>query len=81
MYKGNAAGVERNAPIRVRTGGPVLQVAFDGASYRSQLGSNLVVASGFKVYFEQPIAIGAAQYTVVQYSLFGILRSEERRVG
>ena len=65
-----ATGMQADASVRIRAPRAIFQIALNGASYLSQLATNLMMPSGLEVNFQQIIIIGTCYYAIMQNSFF-----------
>ena len=56
MVKLESEGMQGDAAVGVGTGGIIFEVAFDGTPQVGQLATDLMVATGVELYFEQIVA-------------------------
>ena len=67
MFKGYVARVETDGAVGVGTRSAVFQVAFDGATHRGQLATDLVVTACVEIHFEQKVAFALTDEAVVEH--------------
>lgn len=70
VLEADFTGVQAYAPVGVRAGRAVLEVALYGAAYMSQLAAYLVVTPGKQFHFYQLITFRAAEPSVIEFCQF-----------
>lgn len=73
MGEGYAAGMERDAAVRVRARRTVFEVTLDRAAEVGELAADLMVTAGKKFHLHEPIAVRLADLLIVKLGKFGIL--------
>ena len=66
MNEPHTAGVEADAAVGIRTGGAVLEVAFDGAANLGQLAAYLMVTPCLELHLQQMVVREADKETVIE---------------
>lgn len=72
MDEFSAAGVQADAAVFVGAVEAIFQVALDGAADLRQLTAYLMMTTCLEMDFEQKIAVGMGNHTVVQFCSFGV---------
>ena len=79
--EGDAVALQADATVGVAALGSVLEVALDGAANGGELAADLMLAAGDEVHFEQMVAVGAGQQSVVEHSFHRSLARMQAGVG
>ena len=63
--------IQRDAAIRIRTLGAILQVALDRTAHLCQLATNLMMTSCLQIHFQQIIIVGTSNDPIIEFCPFG----------
>ncbi len=71
MNKGDATGMQTDAPVWIAPPGPIFPVPLYNTANTGQLGPDLVMTSGLQLDFKQVITIRGCQFPIMKPGVFG----------